>query len=172
MLIVGLGNPGTKYNNTRHNVGFFLLDRLATDLDGQWLMDKKSNSVIIKHTQCILVKPQTFMNTSGEAVSKIINYYSQDSNNLYVAHDDLDLVLGEYKIQKGKGPKVHGGINSIEERLGAKDFWRIRIGVDNRDPDNRIKGEEYVLQKFSKEEKEKLEPVIKKIASELTSLIK
>lgn len=109
------------------------------------------------------------MNSSGEAVNKLANYYSLVPSALFVAHDDLDLPLGEYKIQKGVGPKLHNGINSIEQTLGSSDFWRIRIGVDNRDPNNRIPGEDYVLQDFSKEEMESLKIVFKKIGQELKS---
>ena len=106
------------------------------------------------------------MNDSGVAVKKIVDSYKIDPQNIYIIHDDLDISLGEYKIQIAKGPKVHNGINSVEEELGTKNFGRIRIGIENRDPENRTKGEEYVLQNFTEEEKRILKWVIQKIVHE------
>jgi len=92
------------------------------------------------------------------------------STDLYIVHDDLDIKLGEYKIQKGKGPKVHKGINSIEKALGTDDFWRVRVGVDNRDSNNRTPGEQYVLQDFTSEEKEILDKVLDETCKKLATL--
>src|SRR3989344_3218324 len=114
---------------------------------------KKFNAEVFEGDGALLVKPQTFMNNSGEAVQKIINFYKIDLQDLYVVHDDLDIRLGEYKIQFGKGPKVHNGVSSIEQALGTKDFWRVRIGIDNKD----------VLGKFLPEEKGIIEGVIDEI---------
>lgn len=162
-LIVGLGNPGDQYKNTRHNVGFMFMDVLAGRLNEKWTFDKKSNAEIIKTQKFLVAKPQTFMNSSGEAVGYLTHYYKITPSNVYIVHDDLDIPLGQYKIDFAKGPKVHGGINSIIDHLHTDDFWRVRIGVDNRDPDNRILGEEYVLQPFLKEEKEIIHKVISQI---------
>lgn len=150
-LLIGLGNPDKKYANTRHNVGYMLVNKM-------WQMGESS-----------LVSKQSnvYMNNSGEAVKKLVDQYSLDLNNLYIAHDDLDIKLGEYKIQFGKGPKDHNGIKDIEEELGTSDFWRVRIGVDNRKLDNRTKGEEYVLQDFKPEERKVLDTVIDKAIKEL-----
>ena len=150
--IVGLGNVGDKYKNSRHNVGFLFVDDLKQSL--------KSKNIIF-------LKPDTMMNSSGIAVKKLVVSKKLDLSNLYVVHDDLDMKLGEYKIQFGKGPKIHNGINSVERELGTADFWRVRIGVDNRDPEKRTRGEEYVLQDFSTHEKEIVEKVIKKSSGEL-----
>lgn len=167
-LIVGLGNPGEEYRNTRHNVGFLFLDYFAQK--NSFKLNKKFNSEMLEISQNneknILAKPQTFMNRSGEAVSKIKNFYKIENENLYVVHDDLDIRLGEFKIQKGVGPKMHNGIISIEESLKEKDFYRIRIGVDNR-TDVKIPGQEYVLGRFAKEEKEKLQLVFVQISNQL-----
>ncbi len=92
------------------------------------------------------------MNESGKFVAEKFNFFKISPDDLYIVHDDLDISLGQYKIQKGTGPKVHNGVNNIEEVLGTKDFWRIRIGVDNREPQNRILGEDYVLQNFNNDE--------------------
>ncbi len=103
----------------------------------------------------IIVKPQTFMNRSGETVRKImIDDKTLTADDVFVAHDDLDIALGKFKIEKGHGPKLHNGLESIEQCIGTKAFWRIRIGVDNRTPENRIPGEAYVLQNFTPNEKE------------------
>src|SRR3989338_3962417 len=148
-VIVGLGNPGQEYENTRHSVCFVVLDKLGTG----FRYEKKFNSEVAKTDSILLIKPQTFMNNSGEAVQKIVNFYKIDLQDLYVIHDDLDIRLGEYKIQFGKGPKVHNGVSSIEQALGTKDFWRVRIGIDNKD----------VLGKFLPEEKGIIEGVIDEI---------
>ena len=115
----------------------------------------------------ILAKPMTFMNDSGLAVQKLAAFYKLPATDIYVIHDDLDIGLGAYKIQKGIGPKVHNGVNSIEEKLGTKEFYRVRVGVDNREGENRIPGEDYVLQNFRKEEKKVLKEKIDIIVEEL-----
>lgn len=166
-LFVGLGNLGRKYEYTRHNVGFLILDQIAEKIGGHWSNDKRSVSLIVKHNFVLLSKPQTFMNDSGITVSKLITFYKVKSDDVYIVHDDLDIKLGEFKVQKATGPKVHNGINSIEEKLGTKDFWRIRVGVDNRQPENRTPGEDYVLQKFTDTELVILKDVIKNVVSEI-----
>ncbi len=150
-LLVGLGNPGEKYKNNRHNVGYMFVDYLENKIG--------------KKKDIIVAKTQVFMNESGRAVNKLTNTYNLEPNTLYIIHDDLDIRLGEYKIQKGKGPKLHNGIESIEQTLQTKDFWRVRIGVDNRDEDNRIPGEKYVLQDFVPEEKITLKTVFEEIVT-------
>lgn len=154
-LFVALGNPGGDYTNTRHNVGCLLFDKLQeTKLPKGFILRKSPN----------------FMNDSGNFVKNILNQYKLDSKDLFVIHDDLDIKLGEYKIQFGRGPKDHNGILDIEEKLGTKDFWRIRIGVDNRPLDGKPLGEEYVLQNFTDEEKPILDKVIKEICKKLVTL--
>ena len=155
-LIIGLGNPGEKYRNNRHNAGYMVVDKLKN------LRTKKPKNVII-------TKTNTFMNDSGAAVKKLINHYLLAIDHLYVLHDDLDLALGTWKVQYAKGPKDNGGINSIEQVLGTKDFWRIRVGVDNRNPEKRISGERYVLEDFTLDEKIILDKVVNEIYDRLTS---
>ena len=176
-LVVGLGNPGEKYENSRHNVGFRVVEALAVrmseslDTGLRWNEEKKFNSSLITiHSSLILAKPQTFMNESGRAVKTLVNFYKVSLDNLWVIHDDLDIKLGEHKIQKGRGPKVHNGVNSVEEALGSKDFWRVRIGIENRISGYRdigISGEKYVLEDFNPEELTTFSPVIDKIIQEL-----
>ncbi|MEK7182841.1 MAG: aminoacyl-tRNA hydrolase, partial [Patescibacteria group bacterium] len=122
-LIVGLGNPGKQYENTRHNVGYMVIDKI------------KNQKLKIKNM--MLVKTNVFMNNSGEAIKKLTTDYRLQTTDLYVVHDDLDIPLGQFKIQYGRGPKDHKGIQSIEETLGTNEFWRVRVGVDNRDPSDR-----------------------------------
>lgn len=176
-LIVGLGNLGKRYKNTRHNVGFIVVDQLAVKLIPErsekteyFAMDNKFNCEIFKFNGVALAKPQTFMNESGKAVSSISQYLNIPISNIYIVHDDLDIKLGEYKIQKGKGPKDHKGLNSIYEKLGTKDFWHVRIGVENRDKN--VLGEEYVLQRFKEEELEIINKVIKQVSDDLLKRLK
>jgi PTH1 family peptidyl-tRNA hydrolase len=157
-LVVGLGNPGTKYIHSRHNAGFMLVDYL------------EQSATFPANVR--FLKPQTFMNKSGDAVSRELNFYKLKPEDLIVVHDDLDLKLGEFKIQKGKGPKVHNGVNHVEERLGTKEFWRVRLGVDNRPssrlrPASRITGDSYVLANFLPEEKARLEKLFPEIVRTL-----
>lgn len=151
-LVIGLGNPGDKYRNNRHNVGHMVVDEL--------LKSGLPKGVAAKKTD-------VFMNESGLSVKKLVDFYKVSPENLYIIHDDLDIKLGEYKIQKGKGPRVHNGVNSIEETLGTVDFWRVRIGVDNRDAENRTPGEQYVLQDFAGDELGMLDSVLSKAVEEL-----
>lgn len=167
-LIVGLGNPGVEYENTRHNAGFMLVNRLAELHDLPFSINKYTNAeVATDRTSVIFAKPQTFMNDSGNGVLKLMEHYTVTTEQIYVVHDDLDLKLGEYKIQFGVGPKDHKGILSIEQHLKIPGFWRIRVGVDNRDPINRVPGENYVLLKFTPEELKTLRSVFTKIVVDL-----
>ncbi|MBI2268595.1 MAG: aminoacyl-tRNA hydrolase [Candidatus Blackburnbacteria bacterium] len=166
-LLVGLGNLGEKFKNNRHNVGFMVVDKLRSTIccDAEWVENKKLKAVVYRTetADLVLAKPQTFMNNSGEAVSKLINWFKVNPEDLYVIHDDLDIKLGEYKIQKGKGPKLHYGLQSIEDTLGTGDFWRVRVGVDNRASDDRIAGERYVLEDLTEYEKGVVDRVVSEI---------
>jgi len=170
-LIVGLGNPGEKYNNTRHNVGFVFVEKFVTALakEAQWEASDKFKALFYKSSEgdLMVVKPQTFMNDSGSCVSSLSVFYKIPPSEIYVVHDDLDLRLGEYKIQEGIGPKLHYGIASIEKSLATKDFWRVRVGVDNRDAVSRTAGQEYVLDAFSEEELKVLDGILNQIVNEI-----
>lgn len=170
-IIVGLGNIGEEYKTTRHNAGFLLVGALAEGSVFRSSLDLFSETLSISDNKVLLAKPTTMMNASGKAVSALCRYFKVSPSQLYVAHDDLDIRLGEYKIQLGKGPKVHNGVNSIEEAIGNPDFWRIRIGVDNRQPESRTPGETYVLRDFSSQELVVLDSVIQKIADEMLDTV-
>jgi len=153
-LIVGLGNPREKYKGNRHNIGHLVVDELVKR--------KLPKGLVVKTTD-------VFMNNSGNFVKKLVDQYHIEFSNLWVIHDDLDIPLGSYKIQNGKGPKLHNGINSIEQELGREDFWRVRVGVDSRKEGVRISGEQYVLQDFSGEEVKLLKPAIEEICKKLVT---
>ncbi|MBX4205868.1 aminoacyl-tRNA hydrolase [Candidatus Microgenomates bacterium] len=172
-LVVGLGNPGEKYKLNRHNIGFMYMDDLAKKLNLEFKFDKYLKSEIAEvKGKVLLAKPQTFMNDSGLAVQTIKDKYNFQIPQIHIVHDDLDIKLGENKMQQGIGPKVHNGVNDIEEKLKDKNFWRLRIGVDNRDIQNRIPGEAYVLQDFNTDELQIINSEIDKMTDELISYFK
>ena len=161
ILITGIGNGEPKYSETRHNAGHIGLDALRQALRYEgftahtaFKYDKYVQSDISKvkwgrDTVIILQKTMEAMNLSGIPVKSMFDREEIDEFVLF--HDDLDIPLGDYKIQKGKSPVCHKGVQSVENELGTKDFWRVRIGIENRENRN-IPGEDYVLGKFSKEE--------------------
>jgi len=143
ILIAGLGNPGKKYQGTRHNIGFLVIDQLKT----------------LNPEGVVLAKPQTFMNNSGKAVKSLLGDYKEKPENLIVVHDDIDLPLGKIKIAKDRGAAGHKGVESIIKELKTKNFTRLRIGIQPKSGKPR-KSEIFVLQKFKKEE-EKAEGQLK-----------
>lgn len=165
-LIIGLGNIGETYQRTRHNAGFAFVDNF---IYGQkFSLDKKLDSEIIRTKEFTLIKPQSFMNESGRAVRKVMDYYKISIEDIVVVHDDLDIRMGEYKIQKGIGPKIHNGVLSVEQYLGTNNFWRVRIGVDSRVSGFQYpSGADYVLSKLNKEESLILAEVISEAKREL-----
>jgi len=178
-LIVGLGNPSLKYQNNRHNVGSMFIDYLINKLTNSRVNELKNNkkfnsqfvNALINNKKLILVKPQTFMNLSGQAVKQIIRNLKLKIKNLIVVHDDLDIPLGKFRIDIGRGPKLHNGIASIEQNLKTKEFLRVRVGVDNRQLTGPVDGEIYVLQNFRPEEKEIVYQTFPKIFLQLENLI-
>lgn len=172
-LIVGLGNPGVKYKDNRHNVGIMFVDYMAKSLNSH-IVKKEKNYLAIQpsnYTSFILAKPLTFMNNSGLAVKKLITEYRQPITDLFIAHDDLDIPLGKFKIQKGIGPQLHNGIESIEKALRTKDFWRVRIGIDSRTQTSWVDGESYVLQNFLLYEKKAIHSLFPLIYARLGTLL-
>lgn len=166
--LIGLGNPDEEYALTRHNVGFRVVDEIAKRLKIKLELNAKFSAEVGKSKDILLVKPQTYMNGSGQSVQAVMNFYKLSVEKLTVIHDDLDLPLGSYKIQFGHGPKEHNGLLSIYEALGTKDFTHARIGIDGRGGDKTLPGKTYVLQKFSGEEEEIIKTVIQTVAEKLT----
>ncbi len=156
-LLVGLGNPGKKYELTRHNLGFRVLDMLAGS--GKW--EVKYDSMLLKTDDVILAKPQTFMNKSGTAIKQILKFYPDAE--MIVVHDDIDLPLGSLRVQKNISSAGHNGVQNIIDELGTQDFIRLRLGINN--PDSRFKiqdSETYVLQKFTKDEETLVQAMLSK----------
>jgi len=162
-LVVGLGNPGSKYENTRHNVGFktidFLINKLKIDYNLKII--NKFNAQIIeikdKQNKIIMVKPLTYMNLSGEAIIRIVKWYKLDLDNILVIHDDLDLPVGKIRFKLKGGSGGHNGISSLIQHLGSENFKRTKIGI-NRPCNGDVVN--YVLTNFNKEEQLLIEQVI------------
>ena len=161
-LIVGLGNPGLQYVDTRHNVGFMLLDYLAND-SNESFSESKWKALIVKtiiwDESVVFLKPQTYMNASGNAVAVVAKYYKLSKANILVIHDDLDLPLGRIKIVSGGGAGGHKGILSCIDHLGTRNFPRIKIGIGR--PADPISPEKYVLSRFRSDEHEVITQKIK-----------
>lgn len=149
-LIAGLGNPGRKYHNNRHNIGFMLVDRLAERLDVVFTRAQSKALVTdgrYRGHKIILVKPQTYMNNSGQAVGSVVNFYKLPLENLLVAYDDVDLPLGSLRIRPTGGSAGQKGMQSIIQQLGTQIFPRLRMGIGR--PPGRMNAAAYVLQDFS-----------------------
>jgi len=169
-LVVGLGNPGQPYRNNRHNIGFQIADLLAA----RWRTDYilwKGKSLLASHTDCgqkiLLLKPQTFMNLSGEAVGAVVRFYKIDLADMMVIHDDLDLPLGALRLRPGGGSGGHKGIKSIIAALGNEKFPRLRIGIGR--PPGRMDAADYVLQDFSAAD-EKVMAVTRELAADAVEM--
>lgn len=172
-LIVGLGNPGDKYRDTRHNVGFMVVDKLAHELGGKdvrWESSTKHKALIAKAGEVVLVKPQAYMNASGVAVSSVARFYKMNPEDVWVIHDDLDLPLGKIRIRVGGGSAGHNGIESIMRELGSDAFARFRLGI-GRGMEGKVKSAkrnfhrrfviDFVLSKFHRSEAGDMKHLVK-----------
>ena len=148
-LIVGLGNPGEKYLYTRHNIGFMIVDLIAKTLGVEFKLDKKFKGEVAKTDSYIFLKPQTFMNLSGDSVRLIADFYKIEPKDILVIHDDLDFEVGEVKKQFARGSAGHNGVSDIINKLGTNEFYRIRVGIGSND---QVSSEDYVLRNISKED--------------------
>jgi len=178
-LVVGLGNPGKKFQKTRHNLGFLVIENLKLKIKNfsDWEYKKKFLAEIsqgkINKQKVILAKPQTFMNLSGKSVKLLTKIYNLKPETLFVVHDDIDLPLGKIRISIGKSSAGQKGVQSIIDELGTKNFVRFRIGIRPKKIKNRKqKIEEFVLQKFNKEEEKIVKEVIKKSAEAIEFSLK
>ena len=153
-LIVGLGNPGLKYENTRHNCGFMAIDFYAGkhDLSFKSKFNGLYSKQIINNETVIVLKPQTFMNLSGECVREFVNYFDIDLDDVLIIHDDVDFEIGTFKVKVKGSSGGHNGMKNILENLKVESINRIRVGISK----NNIPLIDYVLQKFSKEDLDKL----------------
>ena len=181
-IIVGLGNPGKEYIKTRHNTGRIVLDYFANKNNfDEFEKDKKTNGLLTKEKMgksgIILVKPETFMNKSGDCVSKFIKS-KKDALGLVVIHDDLDLRMGKFKISFNKGSAGHRGLESIIKKIKTNEFTRVRVGISPTTPSGKIKkpiGEkkilDFIIGKFSKKEDEIMKKTLKKLSEALETII-
>jgi PTH1 family peptidyl-tRNA hydrolase len=170
-LFVGLGNIGKEYENTRHNVGFIIADKFIKEYNFSQQSDKFHSEVwsgTINCEKCFIIKPQTFMNKSGIAVSEIKNFYKIPLENIYVFHDDLDVALGKVKYKVGGGSGGHNGIKSIDEMIG-KEYNRVRIGIGR--PVYKDDIVNFVLNKFSEDERISIENICDRIVNNINLLL-
>lgn len=172
-VVVGLGNPGKQYENTRHNVGFNVIDILAKEY-GISVSKIKHKALIgegrVGSEKVLLVKPQTYMNLSGETLIDIYNYYKVDMENIIVIYDDIDLDVGKIRIRKKGSGGTHNGMRSIIKCLGANDFPRVRVGVSKPKPGQDLA--DFVLSRFRKEESDDVELGLEKAAKAVDVMIR
>lgn len=173
-LIVGLGNPGDEYKKTRHNAGFLLLDELAAQMTVSFAYESKFKAEVtrchIDGKSIRLLKPQTFMNKSGQSVAAYASYYDISAEDILVVHDELDLDPGVVRLKQGGGHGGHNGLRDIINCLSSKDFYRLRLGIGH--PGDRNKVVNYVLRAPSKKEAELLFAIMGLAVSEVSALCK
>lgn len=171
-LLIGLGNPGREYRDTRHNLGFMVIDRLIVRLNAQG-MKVQSKAIITNAAyegrKLILAKPQTYMNLSGQSAQGLLNFYKIPVENMLIAHDDLDIPFGTIRIRPKGGPGGQGGMASTIEQLGTKDFPRLRLGIGR--PPGRMDPAAYVLQNFSREEMKILSEIVDRAADAVLTFV-
>lgn len=174
ILIVGLGNPGNDYDGTRHNVGFACVDNFVVKAElGNW-QDKKEfkcqlASGTMGDSRVIVIKPQTFMNLSGDAVQIVARFYRIKPTDIYVVHDELDIPFGQIRLRLGGSPAGHNGVKSVIEQIGP-DFGRVRIGIGPKTPEQ-IDSADFVLQKFNAEQKAKMPALTNEVVSILHEIV-
>ena len=168
-LIVGLGNPGAEYARTRHNAGFLVVEELARRGSSEWGLEKKFNARVAKRElsgrKILLIEPQTFMNSSGEAVGALLSFYRVPSLHLLVVVDDADLPFGELRLRPKGSPGGHHGLESIEQHIGSQDYARLKVGI-GRTRDGRREITNYVLGKFGGDEATLLDKVLQRAADQ------
>lgn len=169
-LIIGLGNPGREYENTRHNMGFLFIDALAKQMSEVRL--QKSPEVGLR-----VAKTQSFMNESGRSVTALIKFYKVKPENILIVHDDIDILWSKFKFSFGRSSAGHKGVESIIKALKTKNFWRLRIGIQpqketrGKSQGIRIKADKIILKKFTSAELKTLSATIKKAVSQLEKAI-
>ncbi len=172
-LIVGLGNPGSKYALTRHNIGFMAVDLFAMSAGSPpWKEEHKAHvcKFQMDNEQILLVKPMTFMNLSGQSVQSLLQFYKIPIENMIVVQDDIDQGFGAIRFHKNRGHGGHNGVRNISELLGTADYIRLKLGV-GRPPHPEMSVADYVLQKFSSEEQQQLPDFLNKAGDALESVI-
>lgn len=182
-LIIGLGNPGKKYKLTRHNAGFLCADFLQKEWDfAPFVLDKKMSTEIssgmIDNEKVFIVKPQTFMNLSGEAVLKLLQFYKLSPSDIAIIHDDLDIAAGKFKIATSSRAAGHNGVQNIIEQLGTQNFLRVRLGIGEParlgidTSSNQLSSEDFVLQNFSPKELAELTKLFPEVKERMLTWLK
>ncbi|MEC7087964.1 MAG: aminoacyl-tRNA hydrolase [Pseudomonadota bacterium] len=170
-LIVGLGNPGEKYQYTRHNIGYMAIDNIVS-AQQDYKIKKKFNSIIyetiIDKNRIILIKPETYMNNSGDAVFQIANFYKIDSKNILVLHDELDIPFGKIRIKSGGGNAGHNGLKSISKKID-NNYTRVRLGIGHPGNKERVNG--HVMGNFTGSEKEKLNQILNYLTNNIYEIL-
>lgn len=170
-LLVGLGNPGDKYRNTRHNLGFLVLENLSRSFRFEKKYNAEFAKVTIDNKSLPCLKPQTYMNRSGESVAPYINFYQLDPKQCLVIHDELDLPFGEVRLKFGGGEGGHNGLKSISESLGTKDYPRLRLGIGKPEAGNQIPIEDWVLSRFREAELPALQDVMTRAEQAIKAIL-
>lgn len=167
-LFVGLGNPGSKYENTRHNIGFKVIDRLVSDFGARDVSKASFEGQLFKYSTHYFLKPTTYMNLSGKSVLSVKQFFKIELDDIIVIHDDIDLPFGALRFKQGGGHGGHNGLKSIDGVIG-KEYLRVRVGVDK--PEHKSQVADYVLHDFSSSEQERLEALITHTAEACKRLI-
>ncbi|RAZ65829.1 aminoacyl-tRNA hydrolase [Planococcus maitriensis] len=165
-MIIGLGNPGKTYEETRHNIGFHVIDQLASDWNAPLTQSKFKGMYAVVHRpegKVMLVKPLTYMNLSGECIGPLMDYYNVDLEDIVVIYDDLDLPAGQLRLRQKGSAGGHNGIKSLIQHLGTQQFNRMRIGISR--PPAGMKVPDYVLARFRDEEKPLMKDAVEKSAA-------
>ena len=168
-LIVGLGNPGLKYKNTKHNVGFDCLDFYAKKHNLKFKKENKFSGESLKLGNIIMLKPHTFMNLSGNSLSKIMRFYDVQIENVIIIFDDLSMPIGKIRLREKGSAGGHNGVKSIIEHLGTNEFKRIKIGIDQNPM---IDAKDYVLNKFSKQDRKIINESVETVSNIIDDFIK
>ncbi|MGW4350956.1 aminoacyl-tRNA hydrolase [Nocardia sp. NPDC004582] len=173
-LVVGLGNPGSEYERTRHNVGFMVADLLAERVGGRFTVHKKSGADLLEARldgrKVLLAKPRTYMNLSGRPVAALAKFFSVPATEVIVVHDELDLPFGQIRLKRGGGEGGHNGLRSISQALTTKDYLRVRFGIGR--PPGRQDPADYVLKPFSAPERKEVPVIVEQTADAVELLLR
>ena len=167
-LFVGLGNPGTQYENTRHNIGFKVIDRLVNDFGARDISKNSFHGQLYRSANSLFLKPTTYMNLSGKSAQSVKNFFKVELDDVIVIHDDIDLPFGAVRFKRGGGHGGHNGLKSLDEYIG-KDYLRVRIGVGK--PEHKSQVADYVLHDFSDTELTELEKLVEHVANACKKLV-
>ena len=167
-LFVGLGNPGSKYEETRHNIGFKIIDRLVNDLGARNISKNAFEGKLFRTANTLFLKPATFMNLSGKSVEKVKQFFKIELEDIIVIHDDIDLPFGAVRFKRGGGHGGHNGLRSLDAHIGQA-YIRVRVGVGK--PEHKSQVADYVLHDFSEAEEKKMEKLIVHVSNACKALL-